>query len=190
MQQFSPEHRFKKNKYEELYTKKAYNNKYPKTITKKQYYTNETLYEISNEFGRRPRTLQYILPLVSRTKSSPYLYPNPPIIQNEPVEFTTTKIKTTQKRQDDERCSQGGTCEFFLYCWMSGGLLDGSCGGLLKGCCHRVSKNGALGVQDSNSLENSVSSSPAASYVEGSVTNVINDNSKSRGVTVRIRSEI
>ncbi|XP_048002308.1 transmembrane protease serine 7 isoform X2 [Leguminivora glycinivorella] len=58
-----------------------------------------------------------------------------------------------EDRQDEKNCSQGGTCEFFFYCWMVGGLLEGSCGGLLKGCCHRVAKAGILGVQDSNSIE-------------------------------------
>ncbi|KAG6447263.1 proclotting enzyme [Manduca sexta] len=62
------------------------------------------------------------------------------------------EIDSSIDRQD-QKCPQGGTCEFFIYCWMVGGLLDGSCGGLLKGCCHRVAKAGVLGVHDSNSLE-------------------------------------
>ncbi|CAH2056355.1 unnamed protein product, partial [Iphiclides podalirius] len=76
----------------------------------------------------------------------------------------------TLDRQDD-KCFQGGTCEFFMYCWMVGGLLDGSCGGLLKGCCHRNSKAGILGVQDSNNLD--YSSSEGLSFGP-----VINDESK------------
>lgn len=78
---------------------------------------------------------------------------------------------TNLDRQDEKRCSQGGTCEFFFYCWMIGGLLDGSCGSLLKGCCHRVAKAGILGVQDSNSIE--YSSNEGQSYGP-----VINDESK------------
>ncbi|XP_059610078.1 uncharacterized protein LOC132257256 [Phlebotomus argentipes] len=41
---------------------------------------------------------------------------------------------------------EGGTCEFFLLCWMSGGLLHGACGGLLRGCCHRTAKSANLGT--------------------------------------------
>ncbi|XP_054738741.1 uncharacterized protein LOC129244873 isoform X1 [Anastrepha obliqua] len=39
---------------------------------------------------------------------------------------------------------RGGTCEFFLGCWMSGGLLQGTCNGLLRGCCHRTAKSANL----------------------------------------------
>ncbi|XP_023317016.1 plasma kallikrein [Trichogramma pretiosum] len=38
---------------------------------------------------------------------------------------------------DDSLCADGRTCEFFLMCWMSAGLLDGSCGGIMYACCHR-----------------------------------------------------
>lgn len=72
-------------------------------------------------------------------------------------------------RREESPCSQGGTCEFFFYCWMVGGLLDGTCGGVLKGCCHRVAKAGLLGVQDSNSID----------YESPSYGPVINDESKS-----------
>lgn len=71
----------------------------------------------------------------------------------QPDIVTEKAQELTLDRQDDKKCFQGGTCEFFMYCWMVGGLLDGSCGGLLKGCCHRNSKAGILGVQDSNSLD-------------------------------------
>ncbi|XP_017491358.1 PREDICTED: uncharacterized protein LOC108379511 isoform X1 [Rhagoletis zephyria] len=39
---------------------------------------------------------------------------------------------------------RGGTCEFFIGCWMSGGLLQGTCNGLLRGCCHRTAKSANL----------------------------------------------
>jgi len=43
-------------------------------------------------------------------------------------------------------CVQGATCEFFLTCWISGGLIDNQCDGLLKVCCYRgVAKQGTLG---------------------------------------------
>ncbi|XP_012277045.1 proclotting enzyme isoform X1 [Orussus abietinus] len=38
---------------------------------------------------------------------------------------------------DDSLCVDGGSCEFFLVCWMSAGLLDGSCGGIMYACCRR-----------------------------------------------------
>lgn len=41
---------------------------------------------------------------------------------------------------------EGGTCEFFLICWMSKGLLQGTCDGLLRGCCHRTAKSANLGT--------------------------------------------
>ncbi|XP_049882650.1 plasma kallikrein [Pectinophora gossypiella] len=63
------------------------------------------------------------------------------------------RLLEVPSKDRQEGCPQGGTCEFFFYCWMVGGLLEGSCGGLLKGCCHRVAKAGILGVQDSNSIE-------------------------------------
>lgn len=43
--------------------------------------------------------------------------------------------------------NEGGTCEFFIVCWMSGGLLHGTCGGLLQGCCHRTAKSSNLGAE-------------------------------------------
>ncbi|XP_058818553.1 uncharacterized protein LOC131681647 isoform X2 [Topomyia yanbarensis] len=48
---------------------------------------------------------------------------------------------------------EGGTCEFFLLCWMSGGLLQGSCGGLLKGCCHRTAKSANIGIGTGNTID-------------------------------------
>ncbi|XP_055593618.1 uncharacterized protein LOC129744889 isoform X2 [Uranotaenia lowii] len=48
---------------------------------------------------------------------------------------------------------EGGTCEFFLLCWMSGGLLHGSCGGLLKGCCHRTAKSANIGIDTGNTID-------------------------------------
>ncbi|XP_050673619.1 uncharacterized protein LOC126971368 isoform X1 [Leptidea sinapis] len=69
---------------------------------------------------------------------------------------STKQVETESPEEDrkyDDGCPQGGTCEFFISCWMKGGLLEGSCGGLLKSCCHKVAKSGLLGVQDSNSID-------------------------------------
>ncbi|XP_046975030.1 coagulation factor VII isoform X1 [Vanessa cardui] len=75
------------------------------------------------------------------------------ILDNVPETNLLTENAKKDDAQVDKNCSQGGTCEFFFYCWMVGGLLDGSCGSLLKSCCHRVGRAGLLGVQDSNSIE-------------------------------------
>jgi hypothetical protein len=82
------------------------------------------------------------------------------VLNSEALRPNSVLLETPDSEQNspledrkDEKCSQGGTCEFFFYCWMVGGLLDGTCGGLLKGCCHRVAKAGILGVQDSNSID-------------------------------------
>ncbi|XP_055642277.1 uncharacterized protein LOC129779048 isoform X2 [Toxorhynchites rutilus septentrionalis] len=48
---------------------------------------------------------------------------------------------------------EGGTCEFFLLCWMSGGLLQGTCGGLLKGCCHRTAKSANIAIDPGNTID-------------------------------------
>ncbi|XP_067630323.1 uncharacterized protein [Eurosta solidaginis] len=51
-------------------------------------------------------------------------------------------------KSDLECQHRGGTCEFFLACWMSGGLLQGTCNGLLRGCCHRTAKSANLRTSD------------------------------------------
>ncbi|KAI5699976.1 hypothetical protein M8J75_012072 [Diaphorina citri] len=39
--------------------------------------------------------------------------------------------------KDNKYCASG-SCEFFLSCWMSSGLIEGACGnGFLYACCHR-----------------------------------------------------
>ena len=37
---------------------------------------------------------------------------------------------------DQHQCS-AGSCEFFLFCWLSGGVIEGGCGGFLFACCQR-----------------------------------------------------
>ena len=44
-----------------------------------------------------------------------------------------------KKRQfvgDQHQCGSG-SCEFFLFCWISGGVVEGSCGGFVFACCKR-----------------------------------------------------
>ena len=37
---------------------------------------------------------------------------------------------------DQHQCGTG-SCEFVLFCWLSGGIIDGACGGFLYACCLR-----------------------------------------------------
>lgn len=37
---------------------------------------------------------------------------------------------------DQHQCSTG-SCEFFLFCWLGGGIIQGNCGGFLFACCLR-----------------------------------------------------
>ncbi|EDW59890.1 uncharacterized protein [Drosophila virilis] len=55
------------------------------------------------------------------------------------------KVDTTTDMECQHR---GGTCEFFLGCWISGGLIQGTCNGLLRGCCHRTAKSANLRSSD------------------------------------------
>lgn len=49
----------------------------------------------------------------------------------------TRRQKRPLWKGDDTLCADGRSCEFFLKCWMSAGLLDGSCGGIMFACCQR-----------------------------------------------------
>ncbi|KAF5274819.1 hypothetical protein FQR65_LT00402 [Abscondita terminalis] len=63
-------------------------------------------------------------------------------------------IQQGETRDRDDECAPDATCQFFLTCWMSGGLLEGPCGGLFRGCCHRgYSKNGQSLNQAVGTLE-------------------------------------
>ena len=42
---------------------------------------------------------------------------------------------------DQHQCGTG-SCEFFLFCWLSGGQIEGSCGGFLFACCLRADGGG------------------------------------------------
>ncbi|XP_017772422.1 PREDICTED: proclotting enzyme [Nicrophorus vespilloides] len=60
----------------------------------------------------------------------------------------------TRDRGAEEVCAATATCEFFLSCWLSGGLLESPCEGLLRGCCHRgSSKTGHSYSQAIGTLE-------------------------------------
>lgn len=45
---------------------------------------------------------------------------------------------------DQHQC-QTGSCEFFLFCWLSGGVIENGCGGFLFACCQRPRAHGPGG---------------------------------------------
>ncbi|RLU24131.1 hypothetical protein DMN91_004340 [Ooceraea biroi] len=59
-----------------------------------------------------------------------------------PDDYPRLETETRQQKRplwkgDDTLCADGRSCEFFLMCWMTAGLLDGSCGGIMYACCQR-----------------------------------------------------
>ncbi|XP_011494686.1 PREDICTED: proclotting enzyme isoform X1 [Ceratosolen solmsi marchali] len=67
-------------------------------------------------------------------------------------ETESRKEKRPVWKGDDSLCADGRSCEFFLMCWMSAGLLDGSCGGIMYTCCHRT-KDAAKASNDYNLID-------------------------------------
>ena len=43
---------------------------------------------------------------------------------------------------DQHKCGVG-QCEFFLFCWLGGGVVSGGCGGFLFACCQRPNTLGS-----------------------------------------------
>ncbi|XP_047513934.1 proclotting enzyme isoform X2 [Pieris napi] len=128
-------------------------------------YQNATVPEFKPISDAQISKINEIMNDILSTK--PTNYRKGKLIDSETGETRDTITNSPEKdRKYDDGCPQGGTCEFFVSCWMKGGLLEGSCGGLLKSCCHRVAKSGILGVQDSNSIE-----SPFEGFSYGPVIN-------------------
>ncbi|KAL7036278.1 hypothetical protein ACKWTF_008766 [Chironomus riparius] len=73
-------------------------------------------------------------------------------------------------RSEMECQHEGGTCEFFVLCWMTGGLLQGSCNGMLQGCCHRTAKSSNLGPEAGKTFD--LTDLPSTDFGP-----VVNDNS-------------
>ena len=46
------------------------------------------------------------------------------------------ELKKRQFVGDQHQCGSG-SCEFFLFCWLSGGVVEGGCGGFVFSCCKR-----------------------------------------------------
>lgn len=76
---------------------------------------------------------------------------------------------------DDTLCGDGRSCEFFLMCWMSAGLLDGSCGGIMFACCQRREPKGSS--SDYNLIEAPRDQSQPLSL--DTYTETVNDDRKS-----------
>jgi hypothetical protein len=54
--------------------------------------------------------------------------------------FPQVRHDQPKKRQfvgDQHQCGTG-SCEFFLFCWLSGGVVEGGCGGFVFACCKRA----------------------------------------------------
>ncbi|KAK2577208.1 hypothetical protein KPH14_003358 [Odynerus spinipes] len=66
------------------------------------------------------------------------------------LETESRQEKRPLWKGDDTLCADGRSCEFFLMCWMSAGLLEGSCGGIMFACCQRKDPKAS---SDSNLLE-------------------------------------
>ncbi|XP_015588321.1 proclotting enzyme isoform X1 [Cephus cinctus] len=87
------------------------------------------------------------------------------------VDTETRKRKRSPWEGDDSLCVDGGSCEFFLMCWMSAGLLDGACGGIMFACCKR---KGAKSSSDYNTLDSPKDQTHLLAMK--SYTKTINDN--------------
>lgn len=73
-----------------------------------------------------------------------------PIIVNPP---TLANLGDGAETRELQCQHEGGSCEFFLLCWMSSGLIQGTCGGFMRGCCHRTAKSANLGSSESNTVD-------------------------------------
>jgi len=51
--------------------------------------------------------------------------------------FRPTSSATRRFVRGDQDMCYSGSCEFFLMCWLSGGLVEEGCGGFLFACCTR-----------------------------------------------------
>ncbi|XP_031640651.1 uncharacterized protein LOC116352303 isoform X2 [Contarinia nasturtii] len=70
------------------------------------------------------------------------------ITDEPPSSSATTNDRGDAVNRELQCQHEGGSCEFFLTCWMTNGLLQGTCGGVLRGCCHRIAKSANSGAND------------------------------------------
>lgn len=66
---------------------------------------------------------------------------------------------------DSAQC-YSGSCEFFLFCWLGGGLIEKGCGGFLFACCQRQTTPSVK-----SGIGNSPTEPPAVPEYYGPVSN-------------------
>ena len=74
-----------------------------------------------------------------------------PASWNQHERFFFTRPSTRRRRPtpprdkffvgDQSQCITG-SCEFFLFCWLQGGVVEGGCGGFLMSCCNKPNQVG------------------------------------------------
>ena len=62
--------------------------------------------------------------------------PSHPLHSSHPPRQKTSPAHPKFFVGDQHQCGTG-SCEFVLFCWLSGGIIDGACGGFLYACCLR-----------------------------------------------------
>jgi len=92
----------------------------------------ESLGEVHLQGPEGPDDRPRALPLKRRGISNQY-----PISKSGGVGKATKRLFL-----GDQTLCYKGTCEFFLMCWLGGGLIDGGCGGFLFACCNRAGVGG------------------------------------------------
>lgn len=91
-------------------------------------------YDIHGPGGRADRP--YALPLGRNTRTTPHRRRNAGLSR-----------ATRRLFLGDPSLCYSGSCEFFLMCWLGGGLIDGGCGGFLFACCSRPNVRGGRGQE-------------------------------------------
>jgi len=74
---------------------------------------------------------------VSASAVRPFRRPKPEVVHRKRNQSPAPKAFVG----DQHQCGTG-SCEFFLFCWLSGGRMEGSCGGFLFACCLRPDGGG------------------------------------------------
>ena len=62
-------------------------------------------------------------------------------VQTCPWVTTRSVMENRKAFFGDSKLCYKDSCEFFVLCWMTGGLIQKSCGGFLFACCHRPGRS-------------------------------------------------
>ena len=68
--------------------------------------------------------------------------PKPEVVHRKPPPPQRNRSPAPKAFVGDQHQCGTGSCEFFLFCWLSGGRMEGSCGGFLFSCCLRPDGGG------------------------------------------------